>query len=100
MSGDKLETQILRPLDGMIEQYGHPVLNFHRVDLHNLLRCAATDTDRSGKPARINLGYRVASVDCQGGVLELEGGPKITKDLIVIADGIKVCVSTSLRKEL
>jgi salicylate hydroxylase len=90
VSGDKLETQILRPLDGMVEQYGHPVLNFHRVDLHNLLKSAATGTDRKGTPARINLASKVGSIDCQNGTLQLENGQSLAKDLIVVADGVKV----------
>lgn len=92
VSGDKLETEILRPLDNMVEQYGFPVLNFHRVDLHDLLKNAATGPDRQGKPAKINLGCKVASVDCQEGLIVLEDGRTFNKDLVVIADGVKVLV--------
>ena len=90
VSGDKLETEMLRPLDGMVQQYGFPVFNFHRVDLHDLLRNAATGPDRQGTPAKINLGCKVANIDCQEGLIVLEDGQTVTKDLIVIADGIKV----------
>ena len=97
VSGDKLATQILRPLDDMDQQYGFPVLNFHRVDLHDLLRNAATGSDRQGEPAKINLGCKVASVDCQEGLIVLEDGQAFTKDLVVIADGVKVFAPSILK---
>ncbi|ETN38389.1 uncharacterized protein HMPREF1541_06424 [Cyphellophora europaea CBS 101466] len=95
VSGDTLETQMLVPLTDNVERYGHPVLNFHRVDLHNLLRQAATDPERAGDPARINLGSKVIEIDCKKGQLVLENGKNLTKDLVVVADGIKTrCVPT------
>ncbi|KAK5631755.1 hypothetical protein RRF57_007469 [Xylaria bambusicola] len=68
---------------------GSPCLSFHRVDLHGGLRALATEegVEGKGKPVAIHLGCEVLSVDCENGVLELAGGRRVRKDLIIIADG-------------
>ena len=72
------------------ENYGRPFEVYHRVDLHQELRRVAQDPDLPGKPARIMLGKRVADVDCSRGVITLEDGSKVQKDLVIIAAGVKV----------
>lgn len=69
--------------------YGHRFTAFHRVDLHNTMREMAEADDLPGK-VDFRLGVDVAGIDCEHGVVSLRDGSKYSKDLIVVADGIKV----------
>jgi salicylate hydroxylase len=75
---------------------GYGVCSLHRVDLHRELRRLATmpvmprADSIAGPPAQIRLGDAVEGVDCEQGVLTLASGHKVTKDLVIIADGAHV----------
>ena len=68
-----------------------PTLALHRVDLHKVLRDKATGPEPSDTiPPVIHLGHQVEQIDCEAGVLTLEGGRTVQKDLLVVADGVHV----------
>lgn len=103
-----LEPAFFDDLAGVRREFGAQMAFYHRVDLHNGLKDLATTTqDReggggsgssnsnssellsSGPPAVIRLGQAVVDIDCEAGVLVLADGTRVTKDLLVVADGIK-----------
>lgn len=90
VDGTTLVNQAHMPLDGLAERYGNPMLHFHRVHLHELLRHAATDPSRDGVPATIHLGSKSVDIDCDKGLIIFADGRQVQKDLIIVADGIKV----------
>ncbi|TKA81732.1 hypothetical protein B0A55_01117 [Friedmanniomyces simplex] len=69
-------------------EYGGDRVMYHRQDLHNALRLAATAADRVGPPATVRTASRVVSCDCDAGFVVLESGEQVHADLIVGADGI------------
>jgi salicylate hydroxylase len=71
--------------EGVKERYGHVFNAFHRVDLHNGLQ----DMVLNEYGVKIRLGTRIKEVACDSGNLTLVDGTVITKDLLIIADGIK-----------
>lgn len=86
-----LETAFVEDLADVPTKFGAKMGFYHRVDLHNTLKQMVTSTDgtQSGLPAVIELGCAVIDVDCEAGIISLADGKKVTKDLIVIADGIR-----------
>jgi 2-polyprenyl-6-methoxyphenol hydroxylase-like FAD-dependent oxidoreductase len=87
---DTLETQAFNSCEDYNQMYGHRLLCFHRVHLHDLLRRHAVMEDGKGSPARIHLGCKVKDVDCEAGIIHMEDGTSVDKDLVIIANGIKV----------
>lgn len=70
--------------DGVSEDFGHAFNAFHRVDLHSGLQDIANEYG-----VKIKLGTEIKEPDCDAGTLTLTDGTVVTKDLLVIADGIK-----------
>ncbi|KAK0102122.1 hypothetical protein ONS96_006086 [Cadophora gregata f. sp. sojae] len=71
-------------------EYGGDRMLYHRQDLHEVLKSAATSVDREGLSATILVKSRVVKCDCDEGSVELEDGRVLTGfDLIVAADGIR-----------
>lgn len=85
---DTLELGYQESYDHIEEKYHYPFNAFHRVDLHKALREMATE--KYG--AVIKLGSEVKDINCKEGVITFEGGETIQKDLVVIADGVRVSV--------
>lgn len=83
---DTLEVLYQESYDHVLQKYGYPFNAFHRVDLHKVLREMATE--KHG--AHISLGMGVKEVDCKGGKITFENGETAQKDLVIIADGIRV----------
>jgi hypothetical protein len=77
----------------MVARFGAPWLLFHRVDLHNELKRLAAEP-RPGRAAavKIHLLTEVVDLDLDGN-LTLANGSQLRKDLIVVADGVRVCLS-------
>ena len=76
-------------------EYGGDRMLYHRQDLHDVLKSAATDSNRDGPPAQILVSCRVVDCDCEAGSVELEDGSVMAGfDLIVAADGIKSMVKS------
>lgn len=66
--------------------YGSRWCFFHRADLHVGLRAL---TDALAPKVRTRLGQAVADIDIEIGTILLADGTEITKDLIIVADGIR-----------
>lgn len=76
----------------MVARFGAPWFLFHRVDLHNELKRMATEPRPStAAVAKIHLLAEVVDLDLDG-TLTLADGRKLTKDLVVVADGVRVCL--------
>lgn len=86
---DTLEVVYQESYEHVPEKYGYPFNAFHRVDLHRVLREMATE--KYG--ASIKLGMAAKGIDCKGGVITFENGDTVKKDLVVIADGVRVSAS-------
>lgn len=91
-----LETKVHFDLGGIRSQFGHGLYHYHRVDLHSGLRDLAEGEDQPGTPARSTTGTRVIDVDVEQGIIVLEGGVRVKKDLVVIANGVKVSLLNPL----
>lgn len=90
---ERVDFQTLKPfqkddLSMCRSEYGHALYHYHRVDLHSGLREMALNPDGEGPVPTLHLGEKVIDVDCEAGVITLEGARTIKKDLIIIADGI------------
>lgn len=68
--------------------YGADRIVWHRQDLHQYLKRAATDKERLGTPAFVRTSSRVTHCDCEKGEITLESGETLNADLVVGADGI------------
>ncbi|ORY69705.1 uncharacterized protein BCR38DRAFT_480877 [Pseudomassariella vexata] len=85
-----LENASVEDFSTLQREFGATMGFYHRVDLHSRLREMAESSDaQPGEAVAINLGNGVVDVDCATGVLALADGTEVTKDLVVIADGIK-----------
>jgi len=69
-------------------EYGGDRLMYHRQDLHECFRLAATSTERGGPPATVRTSCRVVDCDCEAGFVTLESGEQLYADVIIGADGI------------
>jgi len=68
----------------------HAFAAFHRVDLHEGLRAMVRELG-----VEVQLGREAVRVDCGEGVVRFRDGGEAKKDLLVVADGIKVSDSPS-----
>ncbi|KAF0322172.1 ABC transporter [Colletotrichum asianum] len=71
------------------KNYGAERMVYHRVDLHDALKEAATRETPDDGPVIVRTGCVVSSCDPDAGVVKLESGEEIVGDLVVGADGIK-----------
>ncbi|KAK1846025.1 ABC transporter [Colletotrichum chrysophilum] len=71
------------------KNYGAERMVYHRVDLHDALKEAATRETPDDGPVIVRTDCVVASCDPDAGVVKLESGEEIVGDLVVGADGIK-----------
>ncbi|GKT91308.1 salicylate hydroxylase [Colletotrichum tofieldiae] len=86
-----LDAKKVIPWTDFTPKYGAPWYFFHRVDLHSELRKMATEpTATRSQTARIHLGTSVSRVD-ENGTIHFEDGTSIQKDVVIAADGIRVC---------
>ncbi|KAF2215310.1 hypothetical protein CERZMDRAFT_65622 [Cercospora zeae-maydis SCOH1-5] len=69
-------------------KYDAERMMYHRQDLHECLKAAATSTTRPGPPAAIKVSSKVIECDCDAGIVELESGEKLQADIVIAADGI------------
>lgn len=79
------------PNSDLVRLYGYDWTLYHRADLHNELKRAATEPRKhSSNVAKINLLSEVTDVSLQGSIT-LANGQEIKKDVVIIADGVRVC---------
>ncbi|CAH6720904.1 putative FAD-dependent monooxygenase Ntnjp [[Candida] jaroonii] len=76
------------PLGDYKEKFGFPYFNFHRIDIHRLLKEYCTG-EGEGKPCELFLNHKAIKVDYESGYVEFENSVKTTADLIIAADGIR-----------
>lgn len=91
---DDLTSVVEDSFANMESDYGNKLYHFHRVDLHSQLRELAEapeSVSSPGKPVKIHLSFEINNVDRVNGSLTLRNGTVVKKDLLVVADGIKVC---------
>jgi len=78
-------------------EYGGDRMLYHRQDLHDVLKSAATSVHGNGSPAEIKVRSRVISCDCDAGSVVLENGEVLDGfDLVIAADGVR----SNLRKSV
>jgi 2-polyprenyl-6-methoxyphenol hydroxylase-like FAD-dependent oxidoreductase len=95
-----LEDLIVQDFGQVEDDYNAPFMFFHRVDLHTALKDMAVSRDLPGTPVVINNGQSVSSLNCEDGTIVLANGDVFHKDLIVIADGVRVSqIGTSSRRK-
>jgi hypothetical protein len=88
--GTTLQQIRSRAVPDFAETYGHPFLLYHRADLHNELKRTATQSrPHTSNTAKINLLSEVSDIDLDGHIL-LADGRKVYKDVVIVADGIRV----------
>ncbi|KAK2012463.1 FAD/NAD(P)-binding domain-containing protein [Colletotrichum eremochloae] len=78
------------------KNYGADRMMYHRIDLHDALREAATKEAADAEPVIIRAGCVVRECDPEAGTVTLESGEVLTGDLIVGADGIKSVLRKSV----
>lgn len=72
------------------KRFGSPWYFSHRVDLHRELKRLALGSSGKFRGAILNISAPVADIECENGILKLEDGTVVYKDVIVGADGIHV----------
>ncbi|KAF8860912.1 FAD/NAD(P)-binding domain-containing protein [Acephala macrosclerotiorum] len=78
------------------EMFGANRMLYHRVDLLEGLKDAATSPHFPGPPVEIRLSNHAISCDCKLGVVAVKDGSTVEGDLVVAADGIH----SALRKDI
>ncbi len=91
-SGDVLLTTRIN--QDPIEQYGAPMCQVHRADLHDMLATAVAKND----PECISLNYRLANVVQNDDAVKLnfENDQTITTKWVIAADGVRSVIRDSL----
>ena len=69
-------------------EYGHKLYFFHRADFHAGLRELAESWG-----VIVHLGSAVDKIDVESGRMTFTDGKIIEKDLIILANGYRVCLS-------
>ncbi|KAK8125687.1 uncharacterized protein PG998_001446 [Apiospora kogelbergensis] len=91
VDADALEPVLTEKFHSLKGEFGAKMGFYHRAELHRVLREMAQSNDGSqpGRPVVLKLGEAVAHVDCENGVICMDCGVQTTKDLVVVADGIR-----------
>lgn len=86
------------PLMNSRERFGGERMMYHRQDLHDALKRAATAElgAERGPPATIRTSAKAVSCDCESGTVTLADGSIVQSDLIVAADGIHSSLRASI----
>lgn len=79
-------------------QFGADRMLYHRQDLHDALRQAATSDDMPGSPAVIRTSSGVTGCDCNTGVVHLSNGSSVQGSVIIGADGIRSAIRDEVIK--
>ncbi|OBT71041.1 hypothetical protein VF21_10624 [Pseudogymnoascus sp. 05NY08] len=70
-------------------KFGTDYNNFHRIDLHQLLKETAVQAAGKGKPCRLEVFCKAIDMDPEEGTITFEGGKVVTADVVIAADGIR-----------
>jgi salicylate hydroxylase len=85
IKADTLDLDSESKFDNIKEKYGDRWLLLHRADLHSGLR-RLVEKMPVATPT-INLGNAISDIDTESGDIFLTSGQKVSKDLIIVADG-------------
>jgi salicylate hydroxylase len=68
--------------------------NFHRIDMHNVLldTVKAESSEEMGPQGQIMVNHKAVEISAEKGFIKFENGSTRTADLIIAADGIRVCL--------
>ncbi|OAA57734.1 Aromatic-ring hydroxylase-like protein [Cordyceps fumosorosea ARSEF 2679] len=92
-SGDVLATY---PLGDYRARFGTDYNNFHRIDLHQLLKETAVSPEGEGAPVTLKTWHKATALDPETGEVRFENGVVAAHDAVVCADGIR----SAMRGEL
>ncbi|KAK5055122.1 hypothetical protein LTR84_012870 [Exophiala bonariae] len=70
-------------------RFGTDYNNFHRIDLHNVLKDTATSSSGKGVPCKLEVWHKATGIDPETGRIQFENGKEVTADAVVCADGIR-----------
>lgn len=70
-------------------KFGTDYNNFHRIDLHNVLKQTAVQEQGKGTPCKLEVWHKAVEIDPEGGLITFENGKKVVADVIIAADGIR-----------
>ena len=91
MHHESLEPLAIHSFEDVEQRFGNWLYHWHRVELHQTLRDHATlPNPQARQPGSVSLSKAITNVDCDKGIIFLEDGQQIQKDLLIIADGHKV----------
>lgn len=77
------------PLGDYEAKFGYPYYNFHRIDIHNVLKDYAISEEGEGTPCELICNHKAIEVDYKSGRVVFENGIETQADLIIAADGIR-----------
>lgn len=95
-SGDVTGTY---PLGDYRARFGTDYNNFHRIDLHRLLKDTATGEAGAGPPAVLRTWHKATALDPATGRVQFENGEAARHDAVICADGIRSVMRTQLGVE-
>ena len=70
-------------------KFGTDYNNFHRIDLHNVLKQTAVQEAGKGTPCKLEVWHKAVEIDAEAGSVKFENGTSVTADVIIAADGIR-----------
>lgn len=79
-------------------QFGADRMLYHRQDLHDALRRAATSESMPGSPAVIRTSSGVIGCDCETGVVSLGDATYVRGNVVIGADGIRSVIRDEVVK--
>lgn len=71
------------------DKFGTDYNNFHRIDLHNVLKETATAEAGEGEPCKLEVWHKAVDIDAERGLVAFENGTTATADAVIAADGIR-----------
>jgi len=78
------------------EKFGTDYNNFHRIDLHQVLKETAVSGQGQGPPCVLKTWHRAVRIDAAAGQIEFDNGNVASADVIIAADGIRSLSRTQL----
>lgn len=80
-------------------RFGTDYNNFHRIDLHKLLKETALSELGRGRPCKLEVWHKATDLDPETGSITFENGKTVTADAIIAADGIRSLMRPKLGVE-
>ncbi|TQV92901.1 salicylate hydroxylase [Cordyceps javanica] len=84
------------PLGDYRARFGTDYNNFHRIDLHRVLKDTAVAPTGAGAPVTLKTWHKATALDPDTGRLRFDNGQTATHDVVICADGIR----SALRPDL